>query len=103
MSADPLTTAKRIYEFIGHEIPTELLEWIEQSQKETGNGGTYSTVRNSTATMTAWRKHISFENVSRTNIVKKKREFHHLAYANPYTVHLCEAPFAKYVRFTVDI
>ena len=66
MSADPLTTAKRIYEFIGHEIPAELLEWIEQSQKETGTGGTYSTVRNSTATMTAWRKHISFENVSRT-------------------------------------
>ena len=64
MSADPVTTAKRIYEFIEHEVPVELLTWIEQSQKETGTGGTYSTVRNSTATMTAWRKHISFENVS---------------------------------------
>ena len=64
LSADLLTTAKRIYEFIGHEIPAELLTWIEQSQKETRTGGTYSTVRNSKAAMTAWRKYISIENVS---------------------------------------
>ena len=76
LSADLLTTAKHIYEFIGHEIPAELLTWIEQSQKETHTGGTYSTIRNSTATMTAWRKYISFENVSEIIPVysKEKRE-----------------------------
>jgi len=62
MSSDPLTTAQTIYEFIGHLIPSELSDWIERSTSESASGGTYSTVRNSTATMTAWRKSISFEN-----------------------------------------
>ena len=65
MSSDPLSMAKKIYKFIGQVISNELVGWIVESQKISGqSGGTYSTVRNSTATMTAWRKNISYQNVS---------------------------------------
>jgi len=65
MSTDPVKTADNIYSFIGHDISDELASWIKSSQEATGaSGGTYSTIRNSTATMTAWRKSISFDEVS---------------------------------------
>ena len=65
MSSDPLSMAKKVYKFIDQVISNELIGWIVESQKISGqSGGTYSTVRNSTATMTAWRKNISYQNVS---------------------------------------
>ena len=71
MSTDQMKTAKNIYSFIKQKIPPKLEKWIENAQKfetgsaSSGSGGTYSTRKNSTKTMTAWRNKISFEEVEK--------------------------------------
>ena len=64
MSRDELSTANRVYDFIQRPITRKLLKWIDESSKVHGTaGGAYSTVRNSTLTMTAWRHKITFTEV----------------------------------------
>jgi len=65
-----MKTAKNIYSFIEQKIPPKLEKWIENAQNfdtgsSSGPGGTYSTKKNSTKTMTAWRNKISFEEVEK--------------------------------------
>ena len=65
MSAEPLYHAEKVYDFIGHKLPSDVKSWIVSntngSSKDTS---TYSTGRNSTQTMTAWRNSISIDDVS---------------------------------------
>ena len=64
MSRDQLSTAKNVYDFIERPMSKKLLKWIDESTKVHGtSGGAYSTIRNSTLTMTAWRHKISFSEV----------------------------------------
>ena len=64
MSRDELSTANRVYDFIKRPMTRKLLKWIDDSSKVYGAaGGRYSTVRNSTLTMTAWRHKIIFTEV----------------------------------------
>ena len=65
MSRDQLSTAKNVYDFIERPMSKKLLKWIDESTKVHGTiGGAYSTIRNSTLTMTAWRHKITFAEVS---------------------------------------
>ena len=65
MSRDQLSTAKHVYDFIGHPMTEKLLKWIDESSKTHGTGiGDYSTLRDSILTMTAWRHKISFSEVN---------------------------------------
>ena len=64
MSRDQLSTAKNVYDFIERPMSKKLLKWIDESTKVHGTiGGAYSTIRNSTLTMTAWRHKITFAEV----------------------------------------
>ena len=65
MSRDQLSTAKHVYDFIERPMSKKLLKWIDESTKVHGTiGGAYSTIRNSTLTMTAWRHKLTFAEVS---------------------------------------
>ena len=66
MSAEPLSHAKKVYEFIGHQMPSNVKNWITENTNDSArNHKTYSTGRNSTETMTAWRQSISIHDVSK--------------------------------------
>ena len=70
MSAEPLHHAEKVYEFIGHQMPSDVRNWIVQNTNgSVNNQSTYSTGRNSTETMTAWRTSISIHDVS--SLVKR--------------------------------
>ena len=65
LSRDQLSTAKHIYDFIERPMSKKLFKWIHESTKVHGTtGGAYSTIRNSTQTMTAWRYKLTFAEVS---------------------------------------
>ena len=64
MAADKMKMAKKIYKFIEQPLPTEVINWIKKSEKKKSDGDRYSTNRNSTLTMTAWRNKISFQEVN---------------------------------------
>ena len=51
-------TIRKIYQFIGHKMPTNLLKWIEQNTKAKTMDWTYGTRRNSKETVFKWRKRI---------------------------------------------
>ena len=67
ISQDPLKMATKIYNFIGHRLPTELKKWILSTNNTTNPSpdkktkiDPYSTNRNSTYTMMKWRLENSF-------------------------------------------
>ena len=71
MSRDQLSTAKNVYDFIERPMSKKLLKWIDESTKVHGTiGGAYSTIRNSTLTMTAWRHKITFAEVCYYSLLK---------------------------------
>jgi hypothetical protein len=56
-------TTRKIYQFIGHEVPTNLLEWIEQNTKAKTRDSTYGTRRNSKETVFKWRKQMKQKDI----------------------------------------
>lgn len=61
-----MTVAQKIYDFVGLPFLTEIKQWIEINTKGSSSKRktTYSTNRDSVATMQAWREKLSFEQVS---------------------------------------
>jgi len=82
----PLKMAKKVYNHIGKRLPTEIADWIRESQRASTTEAPktvvkeklrkrkydpYSTNRNSTYTMMKWRFENSFEDLQSVQRVCK--------------------------------
>ena len=77
---EPINIAKKIYKFVGLETNSIVEKWIEKNTQSSVGGGKrvnpYSTKRNSSLTMQAWRQHLTFEQVNTIqNICSKTLEY----------------------------
>ena len=79
LSLDPFRVVKNVYDFVGLELTSEINDWLERnthlSESTTRRQNPFSTKRNSTSAMQAWRKHLSFVQVQNIqNMCKETME-----------------------------
>nr|CAB3230830.1 carbohydrate sulfotransferase 1 [Phallusia mammillata] len=65
LAMDPFKYTEEIYKFAGLEFKQEIRNWIKlNTQQDPAQHSPWTTKRNSTSTMEAWRKHLPFKTVS---------------------------------------
>lgn len=61
---NPVDTAKSIYNFIGKPQTPHLLKWVKSATDGSGGGSKFSTHRNTSDVITAWRSLLNLEEVT---------------------------------------
>ena len=62
IALEPMHMTKELYNFAGLDFRPEVIDWVQQSTRKR-DGGSYSTMRNSTAASRAWTKRLGWEKV----------------------------------------
>jgi len=56
-------TAQQIYSFIGHSLPSNVLQWLTKATKQGDEKDRYSTFRQSDKMASIWTKRLSLEQI----------------------------------------
>ena len=66
LAKDPVGNAKKIYEFLGEDLPDKVVKWLNGSTNAEKDGGMFQLFRkNSTETAMNWEKNLSYGSVKR--------------------------------------
>ncbi|XP_077981797.1 carbohydrate sulfotransferase 1-like [Glandiceps talaboti] len=74
LAHNPISTAQRVYEFLGLDLPETVASWLRENTDHRA-GNMYSTTRDSDETAQAWKSSLSYDVIKEAESTNGCKEF----------------------------